>query len=102
MTMEITEEELKGYILNAYGLLTKPLGILDRRMWDMRLAISGADPIAVNGMLEDIKKATLRDREAAAKTIGDALKRGAVVTVGNESDIRAAGNVFDEIMNYKE
>ena len=100
--MEITKEELDGYILNAYGLVTKPLGILDRRMWDMRLAISGADPAVVNHMIEDIKNASLKDREAAANTIGDALKRGAVVTVGNESNIRAAGNVFDEIINYKE
>lgn len=101
-TMEITEEELKGYILNAYGLLTKPQGILDRRMWDMRLAISGADVDGVNHMLEDIKKATIQDREAAANSIGAALKRGAIVTVGNESNIRAARNVFDEIINYKE
>ncbi|WP_083267454.1 insulinase family protein [Robinsoniella peoriensis] len=100
--MEITKEELDGYILNAYGLVTKPLGILDRRMWDMRLAISGADPAVVNHMIEDIKNASLQDREAAANTIGNALKRGAVVTVGNESNIRAAGNVFDEIINYKE
>lgn len=100
--MEITEEELRGYILNAYGLLTKPLGILDRRMWDMRLAISGADTAAVNHMLEDIKNASLQDRDGAARCIGDALKRGAVVTVGNEANIRAAKNVFDEIIDYKE
>ena len=56
----------------------------------------------MNRMLEDIKNASLQDRDGAARCIGDALKRGAVVTVGNEANIRAAKNVFDEIIDYKE
>ena len=97
-TLDISPEDLKGYILSAYAQALPPSGMLSRRMRCMRRALMGIDTGAVDKMILDIKKSSLADQAEAARVIDRLLCKGPLSVVGNEAAIKKQKALFDEVI----
>lgn len=101
MDIPLTQQDLDGYILNAYAQALPPDGTLNSRMRYMRRDMAGIDTAQLNEMISDIKNARLEHRAEAAAVIQALLKDGPVVTVGNERDILKDKDCFDEVVIFR-
>lgn len=101
MDISLTQQDLDGYILNAYAQALPPAGTLNNRMRYMRRDMAGIDSEHINRMIEDIKNARPEHKAEAARIIHELLSGGPAVTVGNERDILRDRDCFDEVMIYK-
>ena len=101
-TVQINREELDGYILNMFGAVTAPSGMLADVLADLYRVVEGTDLAARADFINDIKNAQLSDQADAAA----ALKKGmtefsTTVTAGNEEKLRAAKDRFPRIISYR-
>lgn len=101
LDISLTQQDLDGYILNAYAQALPPAGTLNDRMRYMRRDMTGIDTAYISHMIEDIKKARLADQAEAAHIIHEILSTGPVVTVGNERAVMGDRTCFDEVFVYK-
>ena len=99
--MEMAESELRGYILQAYGMATPPAGPLTRAAAAIWRKIGGADGEKIGRMTRDIRRASLADREAAADALAAALDAGTFVIAGNAERMGRERELFDEIRDYR-
>ena len=100
-TLSLTEEEMNGYILKAFGNATYPQGAWNDVLIEMTLDFSGGDPDRRREQILDIRNATLDDQKEAAQHIAEAMADASIATVGNEAMIRADADVFDEVITYR-
>lgn len=99
--LELTDEELTGYILQAYGDATMPSGVLNEVMYSMEYDLLGADTERMRAVRMDIRNATLEDRDEAVEHIAAVLADSALCMAGNEALIRAVADRFDEVISYR-
>ena len=101
-TMELTEEELDGYILSAYSTATYPIGVMGKVMSDMTGVFMGGDPEKQRRFDLEMREAAPEDLPAAGEAIRRVIEKSALCTVGNEALIRADADCFDEVVTYRE
>lgn len=99
--ISLSQQDLDGYILNAYAQALPPAGALNVCMRYMRRDMAGIDTEQINRMIEDIKNARPEHQSEAACIIQELLAAGPVVTVGNERDILRDKDCFDEVIIYR-
>lgn len=99
---ELTQEELNGYILSAYGDATAPVGYLTNKTENIQLVILGRDLKKEADLTNDMINASVSDQQKAADSIRRCLSRGMLVTVGTEKAIQADASCFDQVLNLKE
>ncbi|MBE5859396.1 MAG: hypothetical protein E7301_04640 [Butyrivibrio sp.] len=99
---QLTEDELKGYILIAYGRATGNSGIWNDVIRAINRNVMGGDEEKIVETTNDIKNASLSMKDEAGACLEEVLSDAAIVTAGNESKIYADKEVFDEILNFKE
>lgn len=99
--LNLTSEDLQGYILSAYAQALPPTGILNSRMRAMRRSVMGISSSHINEMIRDIRNSTAEDQTEAAALISRLLKTGPVSAAGNEKIILEYKNLFDEILKIK-
>jgi Zn-dependent M16 (insulinase) family peptidase len=100
-TITLDEEELTGYILNAYGDDTKATGIWFDTVKRIRRDILGVDEDVYLEMVNDMKNSDLSLQPQAAESYEKIFKNASLATVGNEGKITADKDAFDEVLNYK-
>lgn len=98
---DISQEELNGYILGAYGEATRPLGIYSRVGMGVWCDIAGIDKASILNTIRQIAEAKAEDKDKAAERLDNAIKNGGYVVVGNQKKLEADSSYFDEIKNYK-
>ncbi|WP_408071550.1 insulinase family protein [Butyrivibrio sp. JL13D10] len=101
-TADLTEEELKGYILLAYADLNSSIGQWESAMRYINRAVFGLDETKFLERVNGMKKANLSMQQEAAGIYQDLFKDATIATLGNESKIKADKDAFDEIINLKE
>ena len=99
--MELTEEDLNGYILNTLSYSGIESGVLSMPMQAVEFEITGRDTERALDTFHDIKNAALTDQETAADVISDLFTEGNVCAVGNEAKLRADESRFDELISYR-
>lgn len=99
---DISQEEMNGYILGAYGYATQPYGIFDSQILAVNMEIMGADIEAIREKTMEIRETTLQDKNQAADRLEKSLQQGGTVVVGNQIAIEKEKDRFDEILNDKE
>ena len=99
--MELTEEDLNGYILNTLSYSGIESGVLSMPMQAVEFEIMGRDTERALDTFHDIKNAALTDQETAADVISDLFTEGNVCAVGNEAKLRADESRFDELISYR-
>ncbi|MGN0372787.1 MAG: insulinase family protein [Enterocloster sp.] len=96
--LELTDEDLKGYILSTYAQALPPAGMLNSRMRYLRRAMMGIDTKRVNEMISDIKNCSMNDCREAARLIGNMIEKGPIAAVGNEKALTGCRQLFDEVL----
>lgn len=100
-SMELTEEDLDGYILNAFGTVNLNTGVLKSSMDAVERDIRDYDMERAAEVINDIKNASLSDQDKASEVWAEVLGNANICTVGNEGAIRSDAEYFDEIISYK-
>lgn len=99
--LELTQEELDSYILNAYSIVTAPAGNLNRYLTAMYRDMSGFDTENWRRLADEIRTATVDDKEKAAEMLNRLLENQHLVTSGNAELIRAEADTFDRVYDYR-
>ena len=100
--MELTQEELNGYILNTLASgNTRSNGVLSGPVQAVEAELMGYDTGRAQETLHDIKNASLEDQEKAGQLLADIFAQGNICAVGNEEKLRAQESQFDELISYR-
>ena len=100
--LELSEEELEGYIISAYGSFTLPEGSLNNHMRAVTYDMAGVDYEAIRTRIGDILNAKTTDKDAAAALLRDRLDEAAWITVGNAQKIRENADLFGSLEDFRE
>ena len=96
--LQLSKEELTGYILSAYALALPSDGMLNSRMRFLRRYMMGISSDAVAQMISDIKNSRPEDRTACAGLLKQLLRHGSAAVVGNKKAIDMERHLFDKIL----
>lgn len=99
--MELTQEDLDGYILSAYSNVTYPLGNLKKYLYAMEQDMIGFDVENWRRLAGEIKTATVEDKEQAVDTLRRLLKEQHLVTAGNVKLLQEEADTFDQVYDYR-
>lgn len=99
--LELTQEELDSYILNAYATVTAPTGNLSRYMSAMRRDMTGFDTENWSRLGNEIRTTTPDDKEKAAEMLQELLENKYLVTTGNAELIREEADTFDKVYDFR-
>lgn len=99
--LELTEEDLDGYILAAVAISHGNRGVLERPISAMENEILGRDNRKICDVINDMKNASLEDQKAAAECFREILKHAGTATLGNETKLKADQDAYDQLLSYK-
>lgn len=100
--IEITEEELQGYIIKKYGSMLYKKGAISQFRSNVYYDLNGIDLKKLEEELKQLKNVTVADKYEAAEFFKSLFASKVYkVSVGNEAIIRAAEGYFDEIEDYR-
>lgn len=99
--MELTQEDLDGYILFSYSYVTYPIGNLNKYLHAMNQDLTGFDVENWRRLAAQIKTATPDDQEQAVDTLRGLLENQHLVTVGNAELLQAEADTFDQVYDYR-
>lgn len=99
--MELTQEELDGYILWSVAGSGMARGVLTKPMTAMENEIIGCDSRKACDVVNSMKKATVEDQKAAAQCLREILEQSGTATVGNEARLKAGEAAYDQLLSYK-
>ena len=100
--LELTEEELDGYILSALSSYGKVSGVLAEPLAAIENEIMGRDNSRLAETVNDMKHASLSDQQATAAFFAELLENASIATVGNEAVLKAEAEAYDSVISYKE
>lgn len=100
-TLELTQEELDSYILNAYSVVTAPTGNLDKYLTAMYQDMTGFDMENWRRLVNEIRTTTLDHKEGAVEMLSRLLDKQHLVTAGNAQLIREEADIFDKVYDYR-
>lgn len=99
--MELTQEELDGYILTAIATSGMARGVLAKPLRAMDEAIAGRDTRDACHAVNTMKQASTEDQKAAAEYFRQVLSHAGTATVGSETQLKADQNAYDQLLSYK-
>ncbi len=99
--MELTQKDLNGYILTAVSAAGMARGVLQKPMRAMEDEFLGYDSQKACQAVNSMKDALLEDQKAAAECIQEVIRRSGIVTVGNETKLKAEQDAYDQFLTYK-
>ena len=99
--MELTQEELDGYILTAIATSGMARGVLAKPLRAMDEAIAGRDTGDACHAVNTMKQASTEDQKAAAEYFRQVLSHAGTATVGSETQLKADQNAYDQLLSYK-
>lgn len=99
--IELTQEELDGYILSSYSYVTYPLGNLNKYLHGMNQDLTGIDVENWRRLAAEIRTATVGDKEQAVETLGKLLENQYLVTAGNAELLQKETDTFDQVYDYR-
>ncbi len=99
--MELTQEDLDGYILMAVSAANMARGVLTTPITAMENEITGLDSRKACEVINNMKTAAPEDQKAAAECIREIIRQSGTATVGNEAQLKADQDAYDQILSYK-
>lgn len=99
--MELTREDLDGYILSSYAYVTYPMGNLNKYLYAMNQDLTGFDGENWRRLAAEIKTATLDDKEQAADTLKKLLENQHLFTAGNAELLQEEADIFQQVYDYR-
>ena len=99
--MELTQEELDGYILSAYARSNLPQGLLDEVVTAAMYDLLGMDAERTLAVRADVRNAVVAQQAEAVDHIAKVFENSSFCMVGNEALIRADADCFDEVISLR-
>lgn len=99
--MELTQEELDGYIIYAYSIVTMPATETQNAINAMTDDLRGFDGKRMYQWIQQIKSTTVDDQQEAVNMLRALLDQMKMVTVGNSAILNADANYYDEVYDYR-
>lgn len=100
--MKLTEKELDGYILTAVTSSDMARGVFTEPLMTMENEIVGRDTRKACEVANTMKFAVLEDQKAVSEYFREVLNQSGTVIVGNETQLKADPDAFDQLLSYKE
>ncbi len=99
--LELTQEELDGYILTAIATSNMARGVLAAPITNIENEILGCDTQKACEVVNSMKQASIEDQKAAAEFFRKVINGSGTVTVGNEAKLKADQAAYDQLLSYK-
>lgn len=99
--MELTQEELDGYIINAYSIVTMPSTETQAAIDAMTDDLRGFDVERMYQWIQQIKTATVDGQQEAVNMLRSLLGRMKMVTAGNSAILTADADYYDAVYDYR-
>ncbi len=99
--MELTQEDLDGYILTAIATSNMARGVLTTPIAYIEDEILGRDTQKACEVVNSMKQASIEDQKAAAEFFRKVINGSGTVTVGNEAKLKADQAAYDQLLSYK-
>ncbi|MBR2752566.1 MAG: insulinase family protein [Lachnospiraceae bacterium] len=96
--LELSERELRQYIIGAINMIDQPLTPRSRGARSLTLYLSGVTKEMLDEEREQILETTQEDLNELADVVEDVLRQGYACTIGSEAKVREHENLFDEIV----
>lgn len=100
--MDLTQEELDGYILTALSVNGAVKGVLQMPMEAIDREITGRDSQKIADVVNDMKQATIEEQQAAAACFERIFGDGGTATVGGEGILTEEQDAYDVLISYKD
>ena len=98
--MNITKEDLDGYILSAIGREVTPEGKFTGAFASIHRDLKGINLDEYEKEINSIKETTISDKENAIKNIKDALSNMHICLLGSNKKVNEAGSILDEVYDW--
>lgn len=99
--MELTQEELDGYIINAYSIATMPSTRTQDAIDAMTDDLRGFDVERMYRWKEQIKTTTVEDQQKAVEMLRSVMDEMKMVTTGNSNILNADADYYDKVYDYR-
>ena len=96
--LELTEEELQGYILSSYGNLNTPISSFQLAVLACMRKLTGYDTAAMNRVISDVRKAKLAYLEDAADALELVMKGAVYAVTGKSASVKLASDILDRVI----
>ena len=100
--LELTQEELDGYITNAYSVITQPSTDTQNLVTAMTNDLRGLDPQKLNQWALQVKQTTLEDQQKAAEMLRTLMEQMPIATAGNSAIVQADADRYDAVYDYRQ
>ena len=100
--MSLTGEDIDTYTVSAFNNVIKPMGDISRAESGIYTFFAGNDPDYLIKIAEDMKKATLEDRNGAADVMEKVVGDGYFVMAGNKAKLEEDKDCFDKVFSLSE
>ena len=98
--LELSQDDMDGYIVNTYAQATSPAGSLSKGFSAIQYAIEGRDLEKSYERTADIRNAGLSDLAGAVDCFKEAEQRTPLIMTGNKQLMEKASDSFDLILDY--
>lgn len=99
--LDLTQEELDGYIINAYSVVTMPETETQNAIDAMIDDLCGFDAERMYQWIQQIKTTTVDDQQEAVNMLRSLLGQMKIVTAGNRSILSADSDYYDAVYDYR-
>lgn len=99
--MELTQEELDGYIISAYSVATMPSTETQDAIDAMTDDLRGFDVARMYQWMEELKTTTMADQQKAVDMLRTVMEQMKMVTTGNGNTLSADADYYDEVYDYR-
>ncbi len=100
--MELTEEDLNGYILNSLSSASGAVGVLSIPFTAIECEIMGVDNQAMADVANDMKNTSLEDLTSAVEYFKAAVENASIVTLGNDAVLQRDKEAYDKVISFKD
>ena len=97
--LEVTQDELDGYIMGAYSSLAKPAGELAGAMAAVESTLAGRTQAEKLEKMKQLKAVTPESVRQAAELYRKAWETGTHSTAGSAAKVNEAADLYDSILN---
>ena len=97
--MEISEEELEGYIMSSYSGLAKPEGELAGAMTELERIVTGKDADRVLRLMQEMKQVTPESVRTAAELFQALNEKGYRGTAAGAGTIQENAALYEAVLN---
>ena len=93
--LELTERELRQYIIGAVNAIDQPLTPRSRGMRSLGLYLAGITQEMLDEHRRQILETTVEDLKGLADLVEDVLDQGYACTIGSEAKVKEYADMFD-------